>query len=74
MDYLVIEGYKDAAQNFARESGLTPSIDLDSIEYRMGIKNAIQRGDVEEAIAKVNDLNPEVGPVLPILCCLSSLI
>lgn len=60
MDYLVIEGFKDAAQNFARESGLTPSIDLDSIEYRMGIKNAIQRGDVEEAIAKVNDLNPEI--------------
>lgn len=61
MDYLVIEGFKDAAQNFARESGLTPSIDLDSIEYRMGIKNAIQRGDVEEAITKVNDLNPEVS-------------
>ncbi|MBW0483652.1 hypothetical protein O181_023367 [Austropuccinia psidii MF-1] len=60
MDYLVIEGYKDSAQNFARESGLTPTIDLDSIEYRMGIKNAIQRGDVDEAIMKVNDLNPEI--------------
>lgn len=60
MDYLVIEGFKDSAQNFARESGLTPTIDLDSIEYRMGIKNAIQRGDVDEAITKVNDLNPEI--------------
>ncbi|KAI9621971.1 hypothetical protein H4Q26_015408 [Puccinia striiformis f. sp. tritici PST-130] len=44
----------------ARESGLRPTIDLDSIEYRMGIKNAIQRGDVDEAITKVNDLNPEI--------------
>jgi hypothetical protein len=61
MDYLVIEGFKDSAQNFARESGLTPTVDLDSIEYRMGIKNAIQRGDVDEAISKVNDLNPEVS-------------
>ncbi|KAA1137410.1 hypothetical protein PGTUg99_009712 [Puccinia graminis f. sp. tritici] len=60
MDYLVIEGFKDSAQNFARESGLTPTVDLDSIEYRMGIKNAIQRGDVDEAISKVNDLNPEI--------------
>ncbi|CAH7670169.1 CTLH/CRA C-terminal to lish motif domain-containing protein [Phakopsora pachyrhizi] len=60
MDYLVIEGFKDSAYHFARESGLTPTIDLDSIEYRMGIKNAIQRGDVDEAIIKVNDLNPEI--------------
>lgn len=60
MDYLVIEGYKDSAQNFARESGLAPTIDLESIEYRMGIKKAIQRGDVDEAISKVNDLNPEI--------------
>ncbi|OAV90589.1 hypothetical protein PTTG_06172 [Puccinia triticina 1-1 BBBD Race 1] len=60
MDYLVIEGFKDSAENFARESGLAPTVDLDSIEYRMGIKNAIQRGDVDEAITKVNDLNPEI--------------
>ncbi|KAE8234702.1 hypothetical protein CF326_g248, partial [Tilletia indica] len=60
MDYLVIEGYKDAAERFAAESGLSPQVDLESIENRMLIRNAIQRGDVENAIGKVNELDPEI--------------
>ncbi|KAK0563571.1 hypothetical protein OC844_002148 [Tilletia horrida] len=59
MDYLVIEGYKDAAERFAAESGLSPQVDLESIENRMLIRNAIQRGDIENAIGKVNELDPE---------------
>jgi hypothetical protein len=60
MNYFVIEGYKDAAETFSQECGLTPSIDVDSIQDRMNIRNAIQNGNVEEAIERVNDLNPEV--------------
>ncbi|KAF9505824.1 hypothetical protein BS47DRAFT_1353604 [Hydnum rufescens UP504] len=60
MDYLVIEGYKTAAEEFSKEANLDPMVDLDSIESRMSIREAIQRGDVEEAIEKVNDLNPEI--------------
>ncbi|KAJ3330477.1 Glucose-induced degradation complex subunit [Blyttiomyces sp. JEL0837] len=60
MNYLVIEGYKDAAENFAAESGLIPSVDLGSIEERMNIRNAIQMGNIEEAIERVNDLDPEI--------------
>jgi len=60
MDYLVIEGYREAAEQFSRESGLQPTIDLQSIEHRMNIRNAIQRGDIEEAIERVNDLNPDI--------------
>ncbi|KAL9936419.1 hypothetical protein V8E36_004487 [Tilletia maclaganii] len=60
MDYLVIEGYKDAAERFAAESGLSPQVDLESIENRMLIRNAIQRGDIENAIGKVNELDPEI--------------
>ena len=60
MNYLVIEGYKDAAEKFSRESGISPNIDLTSIEDRMNIRNAIQSGDVDGAIEKVNDLDPEV--------------
>lgn len=60
MDYLVIEGYKSAAEHFSRESGLKPNVDLDSIENRRIIRNAIQGGRIEEAIERVNELNPEV--------------
>jgi len=60
MNYFVIEGYKDAAETFSHECGLSPSIDVDSIKDRMNIRNAIQNGNVEEAIERVNDLNPEV--------------
>jgi hypothetical protein len=60
MDYLVIEGYKSAAEEFSQEANLTPPVDFDSIESRMEIREALHRGDVEDAITRVNDLNPEV--------------
>lgn len=61
MDYLVIEGYKTAAEEFSKEANLAPPVDLDSIETRMSIREAVQRGEVEEAIAKVNDLDSDVS-------------
>lgn len=61
MDYLVIEGYKSAAEEFSKEAELTTFVDFQSIEDRTNIREALQRGDVEEAIMRVNDLNPEVG-------------
>jgi len=61
MDYLVIEGYKAAAEEFSQEASLAPPVDFDSIESRMAIREALQRGDVDRAITRVNDLNPEVG-------------
>jgi hypothetical protein len=60
MDYLVIEGYKSAAEEFSEEANLSPPVDFESIESRMDIREALQRGDVEDAITRVNDLNPEV--------------
>lgn len=63
MDYLVIEGYKNAAERFSLETGLNPQVDLESIENRMIIRSAIQRGDVEDAIGRVNELDPEVSVV-----------
>ena len=61
MDYLVIEGYKSAAEEFSREADLASPVDFQSIEDRTTIRDALQRGDVEEAIIRVNDLNPEVS-------------
>ena len=56
----MIEGYKSAAEEFSREASMMPPVDFESIGSRMDIREALQRGDVDEAIARVNDLNPEV--------------
>ncbi|KAI8988749.1 CTLH/CRA C-terminal to lish motif domain-containing protein [Pilobolus umbonatus] len=60
MNYLIVEGYKDAAEQFSSESGLAPTVDLQSIQERMDIRRAIQSGDIDTAIDLVNDLNPEI--------------
>ena len=60
MNYLVIEGYKDAAEKFSEEANLQPSVQLGSIEDRMNIRKAVQSGKIEEAIERVNDLDPEI--------------
>ncbi|PWN41122.1 hypothetical protein IE81DRAFT_324843 [Ceraceosorus guamensis] len=67
LDYLIIEGYKDAAARLALEANLEPNVDLDSIENRMLIRAAIQRGDVEDAIGRVNELDPEILDTHPVL-------
>ncbi|CAI5975840.1 unnamed protein product [Closterium sp. NIES-64] len=60
MNYLVTEGYVDAARKFELESGTDPGADLGAVAERMAVKQAVQRGDVEDAIDRVNDLNPEI--------------
>ncbi|KAJ3124306.1 hypothetical protein HK098_001218 [Nowakowskiella sp. JEL0407] len=60
MNYLVIEGYKSAAEKLSQEAGIPPNIDLASIEDRMKIRTAVQSGHIDEAIERVNDLDPEI--------------
>ncbi|KAL9249925.1 GID8-like protein [Drosera capensis] len=59
INFLVTEGYVEAAEKFQMESG-TEHIDLATISDRMAVKKAVQSGNVEDAIEKVNDLNPEI--------------
>ena len=62
MDYLITEGYPSAAQKFAIEANIPPSsTDLESINERVEIRNSIHRGDLQTAIEKINELNPQVG-------------
>lgn len=60
MNFLVTEGYVEAAEKFRMESGTDPDIDLATITDRMAVKKAVQSGNVEDAIEKINDLNPEI--------------
>ncbi|KAG6481748.1 hypothetical protein ZIOFF_058369 [Zingiber officinale] len=75
MNFLVTEGYVDTAEKFRIESGterilslllkklffcLFAGVDLATITDRMAVKQALQSGNVEDAIEKVNDLNPTI--------------
>lgn len=63
MNYLSTEGYKEAAENFALETGTKSPVDLQSIDDRMIIREAIQKGDIEKAIGLINDVDPEVNRI-----------
>jgi hypothetical protein len=74
MDYLINEGYPDAAMNFAKEASIVPSADGEAIQERVDIRNAIHTGDLQLAIERINELNPQVStyPLVyfpHILCC-----
>ena len=60
MDYLITEGYPAAARKFAMEANIQPNTDFESINERVEIRDSIHRGDLQTAIEKINELNPQV--------------
>ncbi len=60
MDYLISEGYPSAAQKFAHEANITPMMDVDSVEERVAIREALHKGDIQTAIERINEVNPQV--------------
>ena len=64
MEYLISEGYPEAAQRFALEANIEPELDVESIQERVEIREAIAKGDIQTAIEKINELNPQVSTSL----------
>jgi hypothetical protein len=62
-NYLFTEGYLEAATHFSREACLQSSLgqDLESIKTRRDIRSCVQRGDIQQALDKVVELDPEVS-------------
>lgn len=60
MDYLVSEGYPRAAERFAKEANIHVPLVEESIQSRVEIRRAIYSGDIDTAITKINDLNPQI--------------
>lgn len=56
----IVEGFKEAAEKFQQESGVTPSMDLNSMDNRIRIRDAIQGGRIQEATLLVNQLHPDL--------------
>ncbi|KRT82546.1 hypothetical protein AMK59_3467, partial [Oryctes borbonicus] len=60
MNYLVTEGFKEAAEKFQQESGICPPVELNSLDDRIRIREAIISGRMQEATALINQLHPEL--------------
>ncbi|PGH26825.1 hypothetical protein AJ80_01404 [Polytolypa hystricis UAMH7299] len=60
MDYLITNGYPSAAQKFAVEANIQPKPDVESIQERVEIRNAIHSGNIQSAIENINELNPQI--------------
>ena len=60
MNYLVTEGFKDAAERFQDEAGVTAGSDLSLLDNRIKIRDNIQSGDILQAISLVNELHPQL--------------
>ncbi|XP_026468857.1 glucose-induced degradation protein 8 homolog [Ctenocephalides felis] len=60
MNYLVTEGFKEAAEKFQIEAGVGTSMELNSLDDRILIRDAIQSGRIQEATVLVNQLHPEL--------------
>lgn len=58
--FIYIEGFKEAAEKFRMESGIEPSVDLDSLDERIKIREMVLKGQIQEAIALINSLHPEL--------------
>lgn len=67
MDYLISEGYPRAAEKFANEANLQMPADEESIQARVEIRKAIHAGDIDTAINRINDLNPQILDTDPAL-------
>ncbi len=76
MNYLVVEGYKEGALKFQKEAGIQgkyyiniymclAEMDHELIDARIEVRRMIENGDIEEAIKKVNNINPEIMETNP---------
>lgn len=57
---LPTEGFKEAAEKFQEESGIEPDVDLSSLDNRILIREAVQKGNIVESIQLTNQLHPEL--------------
>jgi len=60
MNYLVTEGFKDAAERFQDDAGISAGQDLSELDTRIKIRDNIQAGKIQEAIQLVNQAHPEL--------------
>mmetsp|Transcript_13063 Transcript_13063/g.19716 ORF Transcript_13063/g.19716 Transcript_13063/m.19716 type:complete len:381 (+) Transcript_13063:84-1226(+) len=60
-DYLIVEGYVDAARSFAEEASMDiSSINFDAISRRVRVRSLIQEGNMDAALLELAEMNPSI--------------
>lgn len=67
MNYLIIHGYQSTAQRFSQEADIDTPVDPSSLGDRRQVMALIQDGRIQEAIEKINDIDPELLDTNPSL-------
>lgn len=65
MDYLISEGFKEAAERFKTEANIDFDMEHaeetdEQINRRISIRNAIENGNIEDALQLINTHYPEM--------------
>jgi hypothetical protein len=69
LNYLIVEGYKDAVEKFIKETGISgmyilfiyiAEYDSELLEKRMKVRGLIISGKIDDAINDINDINSEI--------------
>ncbi|WOL01003.1 hypothetical protein Cni_G09716 [Canna indica] len=60
MNFLISEGFVEAAEKFRIESGTETNVHLSTTIDRIAVLKSVQAGNVVDAIEKVNVMNPEI--------------
>ncbi|KAL4082202.1 hypothetical protein QTP88_025232 [Uroleucon formosanum] len=58
MNYLVSEGFKEAAEKFEQEAGISSPLKLNTLGNRIKVIESVQSGKMQEAITLINQLYP----------------
>ncbi len=60
LNYLIIEGYKDAVEKFIKETGINCTYNAELLDKRMKVRHLIISGKIDESINEINDINSEI--------------
>eukprot|EP00096_Caligus_rogercresseyi_P014938 TRINITY_DN7395_c0_g1_i1.p2 TRINITY_DN7395_c0_g1~~TRINITY_DN7395_c0_g1_i1.p2 ORF type:complete len:208 (-),score=102.80 TRINITY_DN7395_c0_g1_i1:1213-1836(-) len=60
MNYLETEGFKEAAEKFQEEASIEPEVNLNDMDERIKIRDAVIGGKISEATGLVHRLHPEL--------------
>lgn len=60
MEYLVKEGFKEAVMAFEEDAHVNPGVNLTVLDDQIRIREAVERGRIQDAIELVNRVNPTI--------------
>jgi hypothetical protein len=60
MEYLIREGFREAAIEFQKETGISADIDQAVIDSQIDIRQSVEKGDIQKAIETTNDLDSSI--------------